>query len=118
MAFMLVITAVLSLAVLAIWWPDMPGRPTLRVLSWAAIFGVVWHRNYCVRIVGTGAYVTIVQVGERLTGMARSQNGWAVLDERPPSVQIVPGSRSRSSLATSRGSWRASLGSSTSTWSR
>jgi hypothetical protein len=46
MAFMLVIAAVLSLAVLAIWWPDMPGRPTLRVLSWAGIFGVVWHRNY------------------------------------------------------------------------
>lgn len=46
MAFMAVIALVLSLAVLAIWWPDMPGRPWLRLVSWAGIAAVIWHRNW------------------------------------------------------------------------
>lgn len=49
MAFMAVIAAVLTLAVIGLAWPDMPGRPTLRLLSWAAIFTVIWHRIWTFR---------------------------------------------------------------------
>lgn len=49
MAFMAVIAAVLSLAVIGLAWPDMPGRPTLRLLSWASIFAVIWHRIWTFR---------------------------------------------------------------------
>lgn len=44
MAFMAVIAVVLTLAVVAIAWPEMPGRPYLRLASWAAIFLVIWDR--------------------------------------------------------------------------
>ena len=46
MATMLVLGAVMSLAVLAIWWPRMPGGAILGLVSWAAIAAVVWHRVY------------------------------------------------------------------------
>jgi|SRR5881394_1134328 len=44
MAFMVVMAAATSLAVLAIWWPRMPGWPTLGLLIWAGIALVIWHR--------------------------------------------------------------------------
>jgi small-conductance mechanosensitive channel len=44
MAFMGVIAVVLTLAVLAIFWPDAVWRPYARVVSWTAIAWVIWHR--------------------------------------------------------------------------
>jgi hypothetical protein len=44
MAFMVVIALVLTLAVISIFWPGMPGRPFLRLASWGLIFLVIWDR--------------------------------------------------------------------------